>query len=424
MPGLVGVKADVSKISDDALLETFDNILSRRGFDVGAEYLKAEDSDGRKSGGRHHDDDFDEDYMQELWSLLLWSQSDWVDGVIVDLMSLFKSGAVQIPMEITDQRVPLTLGDDKIIARRLAAHAEDLLRRVGVEPRVPIEQMASDIAKKAPWSIDLLSVAYRLGKNNHKTGSEASWKMASEMLESSNLTELDRHLIRHIRARSGSYLRRVAYTACDTANQRLLEADREAVVRTMLSGQKVKINPTQLASMMSDLAGKLRQKGGKKIYAGGRWERDWRRVVRTEMAFAHSYGALTSAMQRHHENKGHDGKSPLKVPHVLVFKQPQTVTRNEKGRVMTPCSHCHRIWYHDDETPKLMPLKEVIENGENEGRKARDWVATVGPTHPNDLCGPLRFFNGMMAESYPGFKAQLKKFKGKGYDGVDEALSS
>lgn len=54
------------------------------------------------------------------------------------------------------------------------------------------------------------------------------------------------------------------------------------------------------------------------------------------------------------------------------------------------CKHCRELYLTDSEDPDSEPivfkLKDIIANGNNIGRKAKDWKPTISPTHPYCRC--------------------------------------
>lgn len=54
------------------------------------------------------------------------------------------------------------------------------------------------------------------------------------------------------------------------------------------------------------------------------------------------------------------------------------------------CTHCRELYLEDpedlDSKPKVFKLSTLIENGNNIGRKAADWLPTIAPTHPYCRC--------------------------------------
>lgn len=409
-PDAVRVRAQgLEHLSQDALVEALAGIAAARGIDL-AEAAKAGPGDGR-----HDEDDFPELYLRELWKRLEQEHSRWIQRVLDDLEQMLLQHHIDFPLDVER-------GQHDLVAYRLALHAAGLLHQVGVrDPRVR-PALAQDILGRAPWIIDLIDAGYRLGLIHQAVRPQTPWAQAWEVAQRVPYTDVDRAMVAHIRARGGEYLRKVAYSSSEAANLKLLERDVDIVRRRMLVGTRVRIHPHRLAGFMADLTGHKEDRGdGVLIWAGGDWSRDWRRVARTELAFAHNHGALVAMMQRHPANATRREGEPLATPRILVFKQPQKV-RYLRGRLWAPCQHCYRIWYADDETPRLYPLDDMIAGGENVGKKASEWGPTVGPTHPNDLCGPLREFVPETLNLYPGMKKQIEAFRGQGFDAVEEAL--
>lgn len=363
---------------------------------------------------KHEAQDFGERYMREIWRRLSTEHSGWIQRVLDDLEGMLARGDIGFPLDVER-------GQHELVAHRLALHAASLLHQIGIKDPNVREALARDILGRAPWIIDVIDAGYRLGLVHQAVGPEAPWTKAWEVASKAPYTDVDRAMVAHARARAGAYLRRVAYTASDAANEKLLDRDFDITRRRVMTGVRAKIHPHRLAGFMADLTGHKEDRGdGKLIWAGGDWSRDWRRVARTEMASAHAHGALSALLHKHPENADRREGEPLKVPRVLAFKQPQKVERRG-GRLWRPCDHCYRIWYADDQTPRLYLLDDIVANGDNFGVPARDWKATVGPTHPNDLCGPVREFIPATLALYPGMRKQIETWRGKGIAAVEES---
>lgn len=88
--------------------------------------------------------------------------------------------------------------------------------------------------------------------------------------------------------------------------------------------------------------------------------RDWHRVASTEMGNAIQNGIAEEIRSNHGTDQ-------------LVYK------------LLTPqaCVHCKRL-YMDGGRPIIFKLSDLVAT--NYGKKARDWEATVGPTHPYCEC--------------------------------------
>lgn len=100
------------------------------------------------------------------------------------------------------------------------------------------------------------------------------------------------------------------------------------------------------------------------------WERDWQRVAHTEMWEAHLQGEAMAIL---------GGESSLtdKKGDTLVFKRPGP----------NACVQCKKLYLEaDGVTPKIFVLTELMQNGDNRGRKTAEWLPTLGVLHPNCMC--------------------------------------
>lgn len=94
------------------------------------------------------------------------------------------------------------------------------------------------------------------------------------------------------------------------------------------------------------------------------WERDWARVVRTELQRAYNEGVTTR-----------------------LLSQPQS-TGMQVYRIPShaACPLCRRLYLMPDGSPRLYALGDLVVNGTNAGRLVREALPTAGPSHPNCLC--------------------------------------
>lgn len=95
------------------------------------------------------------------------------------------------------------------------------------------------------------------------------------------------------------------------------------------------------------------------------WNRDWHRIVETEMANIYNQGQISSLLEKYGENH-------------QVYKQVYKEA----------CRHCIKLYTTNgiDSEPKLFTLKELVGNGNNIGRKVADWLPVVDATHPFCRC--------------------------------------
>lgn len=95
------------------------------------------------------------------------------------------------------------------------------------------------------------------------------------------------------------------------------------------------------------------------------WARDLGRIAATEKQNAMLEGQSRAMKKRRGRASGD----------VRVAKQPNP----------DACKHCLRL-YTEGGKPKIFWLAELERNGTNVGRKAADWLPTVGPVHPWCAC--------------------------------------
>ena len=91
----------------------------------------------------------------------------------------------------------------------------------------------------------------------------------------------------------------------------------------------------------------------------GNYARDWRRIAATELHKAREYG-MADAIEL---DFGPDTK-------VIKRCEPDA------------CERCKELYQHPDGTPRVFLLSELRANGENVGRKRKDFAPTLGPAHP------------------------------------------
>lgn len=107
------------------------------------------------------------------------------------------------------------------------------------------------------------------------------------------------------------------------------------------------------------------------------WNRDWGRIVETEMENIFLLGVAQTIMEEH----GSDA---------LVYKDV----------FPGACSHCRHLYTTggSGSEPRIFKLSSLIANGDNIGRKARDWKPVVGATHPYCFNSPyieIKTFEGV-----------------------------
>lgn len=97
------------------------------------------------------------------------------------------------------------------------------------------------------------------------------------------------------------------------------------------------------------------------------WEVDWLRIAYYLTHEAYNSGRAQSILKQH-------------GPNAEVYFDVYAGA----------CVHCSELYLTDPDDPEsipiVFPLKEIIANGNNIGRKVADWKPTISPTHPYCRC--------------------------------------
>ena len=111
------------------------------------------------------------------------------------------------------------------------------------------------------------------------------------------------------------------------------------------------------------------------------WNRDWHRIVETEMANIYNQGTISRLYEMYGEKH-------------LVWKQVYKQA----------CRHCISLYTTNgiNSEPKVFTLKEIVGNGSNIGRKVADWLPVVDATHPFCRCQIYSKYSGQIWDEETG----------------------
>ena len=217
----------------------------------------------------------------------------------------------------------------------------------------------------------ILEHAYIFGILSDALGDERSknlnYKEFQKFLKSSNfipLTETEKFALQQLKMR--------AYTDLNSLGNRIAAGTSNVIIR---ANQQQQHKLQEIVKKKAITAVKYRQSATKLAselgHATDDWERDWLRIAYYLLHEAYNTGRAQSILKEHGED-------------VEVYFEV----------MQGACKHCRELYLTDpnDENsqPKIFKLKDVIENGNNIGRKTEDWLPTVGPIHPYCRC-LLRF---------------------------------
>ena len=111
-------------------------------------------------------------------------------------------------------------------------------------------------------------------------------------------------------------------------------------------------------------------------HATGDWARDIQRIAQTETHTAVQEGMKESWEEQEEQAAAAAARSPDRLK---AYKLPRPGA----------CPHCIRL-HLDGDHPRVFYLDELAGNGTNVGRRAADWRAVIGSTHPWCSCAIAR----------------------------------
>jgi hypothetical protein len=157
-----------------------------------------------------------------------------------------------------------------------------------------------------------------------------------------------------------SYIKGLANKVTDETRNKLLEQNKVNLIRSTIS-EGVK-SRRSVQAIVSELGHKT-----------GEWDRDWKRIVVTEMNNIFQQGRAATIEEKY-------------GPHQLVYK---TV-------FPTACRRCIKLYLTNGigSQPRIFKLSTLRENGTNIGVKANDWKPILSSTHPYCRCTLHSVFAG------------------------------
>jgi len=156
------------------------------------------------------------------------------------------------------------------------------------------------------------------------------------------------------------HLKGLADKVTSEARNKILEQNKMSLIQTTLS-EGVK-NRKSIQSIVSDLGHKT-----------GEWDRDWKRIVVTEMQNIYSQGRAATMREKYGEE-------------ALCYKTVYPLA----------CRWCIKLYltHGIGSAPKIFKLSELEANGDNIGKKVDDWKPVVGAVHPSCRCHIREVFRG------------------------------
>lgn len=194
------------------------------------------------------------------------------------------------------------------------------------------------------------------------------------------LTEMEREAMEMARQNAAQYCRGLGNRVDVATGAILIEADRKLRARMEHDIQTETEANIATRKTVSDLKSDLG-------WATQDWARDLKRIAVTEKVTAMSQGTADHFRKRY-------GAETLVAKHTMP----------------DACQHCQRL-YNGPNGPRVFKLSTLEAHGTNVGRRANDWMAVVGSTHPNCQCVLFRVPAGWGwnedGELVPGGKVDL-----------------
>lgn len=301
----------------------------------------------------------------ELTTLIAAARRDWTrwGGQLVDAIRALMRERKLLPMTPASESALYELLRDhevKLVVRFAGTHPDrKRMRRL----------MRLGALTQAATSTSYVDLAYRAGRQLNpraphpvRAGAPASLEKVVRSAVQVQLTPRDERALVYVKRRAAIYMRRPASTAADAADRALHANELEAVRGVM--GEAVR-------ARASDVGAQLREA----VTGHPSLINDMDRVSRTELAYAHAFGA-------HQTLREHIGEAGLEDPWVFKLTSPNA------------CEDCRRVWglAADPNRYRLSHVEQREAAGGNFGMPREQWGPVIGPLHPHCTEGPLQIW--------------------------------
>jgi hypothetical protein len=110
--------------------------------------------------------------------------------------------------------------------------------------------------------------------------------------------------------------------------------------------------------------------------------RDFQRIAETEMTNAVNWGAYDAIAKKNVDKK------PTEVMVAKIAKMDDAL-----------CPYCKKFFVGKGGSPKVYSLAELQGNGDNYGRKSKEWEPVIGAVHPRCRCQLIEILPGWQFKS-------------------------
>jgi hypothetical protein len=327
----------------------------------------------------------------ELATLIEHARSDWAAwGQLLTrkVLDLLDAGKL----------LPLNRQNETVLRRLFEDHREALLVQINGRADLDARRMSQlqtaglvspDIAQRGGY----VALAYRLGKGldtlkQHELpvpDRQATLAEALRVAVAPKLTPEDEAAIEWVQKRAGELITRPVQTAAGRVLVRLSDDDLGSI-RATLAGHLEE--GTDRGKLKQDLAAAL---------TGTTLQNDLDRIIRTELQFAHGYGAYNKLKEQAKTEFGEDDPQVYRVASINA------------------CTHCKRIWGPPTK-PIIYRLSQIEAHeaqGGNVGLPAAQWGPVIGPVHPNCACSPLAYYRPVFQDAISRVAEEVLKNFGR-----------
>lgn len=365
----VRVQREADEVNVQTNLRSVDPELVPGVFAALAEHLDLDPEPMRLAvdEGSHKEHEEPDPRYPELQRLIEAARRDWTawgDRLVAEVGKLLAEGKL-LPLNTKNEQALHALFRDhqvKLVLRMAGYHPD----HQAVEALIRSGLVAKDVE-----ATSYVDTAWRLGRGlrmlqAHQVKAEGALSLEAIVRGAlkAELTPQDEEALQYVKRRGAVFMRRPMEGATSEVERELNEEEFRAIRGAIAAGIEEKYDRKRIAREIREA-----------LQGNASLQNDMDRVVRTELAFAHSHGAYTALKQQAAE-AGHDD------PEVYKFVSPGA------------CRDCKRIW-GSPSNPKRYRLSEIEAReaaGGNFRKPRREWGPVIGPVHPHCTEGPLQFY--------------------------------
>lgn len=310
--------------------------------------------------------------LGELVTLIEHARESWDQygqQLTEKVVELLEAGKL-LPLTPKNEQALRALFDDHRVTLLLELQGAEAAGRAKLRALQRAGLVSPEIVKAGGYT----EIAYRLGRGldllklHERKVNRPSLEQALEAALRTDLDEEDVRAIGYAQRQAGEYIRRPIRQSL-TRTHRLLWNHELASIREGMADYVE--NPQE-----EPLKRRLRR-----AVKATSLTNDLDRIARTELQYAHGWGAYRKLKVQAQEELGEDDPKVYRLASVNA------------------CRHCLRIWGPPSQPIpyRLSELERHEARGGNFGVPAAQWGPTIGPVHPNCACAPIAYYDEQMA---------------------------